>query len=330
MTVVAVLGGCMQVHERSVENDFLLLTLRRLLLARRGAAAGASNVATSTVSSAQHDAAPLRLCLMSATLDGDVLSAYFGAFDVPRVSFPGRTFPVTQMHLEDALAVTRHVVRRDRDWHVDSAAARKRAELASAAAAAAAAARDDGEAIEEAPSAPAAGAERVRANGTPATTRGGPLEAALMPTTARDVSRRFASAPASVCEAMAAMDPECLNVDLIVELVGWYLGSTAGGDGAEGLVLEEDDFDEGWEDEEAQGAEGWEDEVGEGVATTAPDASQEAAPDAAPDGAPDAAPWSTDGAVLVFLAGVAEIEDVRAALLASPSIRSQVRSLEIA
>ena len=80
----------------------------------------------------------LRLCMMSATLDGDVLASYFGArgFEVPRVSFPGRTFPVTQLYLEDALRLTGHAVRRGCDWHIDSPAARKRAEQAAAAAAA--------------------------------------------------------------------------------------------------------------------------------------------------------------------------------------------------
>jgi len=52
-----------EVHERSVENDFLLLTLRMLLLRRReeGARPGQPK---------------LKVCLMSATLDGDVLSSY--------------------------------------------------------------------------------------------------------------------------------------------------------------------------------------------------------------------------------------------------------------
>ena len=44
-----------EVHERSIENDFLLLTLRRLL----------------------HRGAKFHLSLMSATLDGEVISSYF-------------------------------------------------------------------------------------------------------------------------------------------------------------------------------------------------------------------------------------------------------------
>ena len=64
-----------EVHERSVENDFLLLTLRRLLLRKPDS--------------------ELSVCLMSATLDGEVLSSYFDSASpnvaIPRVSFPGRT-----------------------------------------------------------------------------------------------------------------------------------------------------------------------------------------------------------------------------------------------
>lgn len=60
----------------SCDTDFLLLTLRRVLLKRREAASSA----------------PLRVCLMSATLDGDTLSSYFSGLlpSVPRVSFPVR------------------------------------------------------------------------------------------------------------------------------------------------------------------------------------------------------------------------------------------------
>ena len=49
------------------------------------------------------------MCLSSNTTwdryatDGDVLAKYFD--DAPRVSFPGRAFPVATLHLEDAIAV---------------------------------------------------------------------------------------------------------------------------------------------------------------------------------------------------------------------------------
>ncbi|KAJ1478624.1 hypothetical protein T484DRAFT_1816960 [Baffinella frigidus] len=43
---------------------------------------------------------------MSATMDGDVLGNYFNG--CPRVSFPGRAFPVKTFHLEDALQLVQH------------------------------------------------------------------------------------------------------------------------------------------------------------------------------------------------------------------------------
>ena len=52
------------------------------------------------------DTGLLSVCMMSATMPGSVLSAYFG--NCPRVKFPGRTFPVTVKYLETALAVTDH------------------------------------------------------------------------------------------------------------------------------------------------------------------------------------------------------------------------------
>ena len=64
-----------EVHERSVDNDFLLLALRTLLLARRertargGGAGGGEGDAQA--------APPLKVWLMSATLDAGVLSSYF-------------------------------------------------------------------------------------------------------------------------------------------------------------------------------------------------------------------------------------------------------------
>ena len=71
----------------------------------------------------------LRVCLMSATMDGDLLEEYFGAalkLQVPRVVFGGRSFPVTTHHLEEALRITRHVVRPSADWCVHSEQSRRR------------------------------------------------------------------------------------------------------------------------------------------------------------------------------------------------------------
>ncbi|OAE31756.1 hypothetical protein AXG93_4874s1190 [Marchantia polymorpha subsp. ruderalis] len=71
-----------EVHERTVLGDFLLVILKDLLERRRKA--GGS---------------PLKLILMSATLDSDLFSQYFG--DCPVIKAKGRTFPVTTHYLED-------------------------------------------------------------------------------------------------------------------------------------------------------------------------------------------------------------------------------------
>ncbi|KAF8140158.1 P-loop containing nucleoside triphosphate hydrolase protein [Boletus edulis] len=71
-----------EVHERTIESDFLLVVLRSLLLQRPD----------------------LRVILMSATADSDKISSYFGG--CPIIHVPGRTFPVDVLYLEDAIECT--------------------------------------------------------------------------------------------------------------------------------------------------------------------------------------------------------------------------------
>ncbi|WVQ80786.1 hypothetical protein IAT38_002891 [Cryptococcus sp. DSM 104549] len=68
-----------EVHERSIESDFLLIVLKNLCLQRPD----------------------LKVVLMSATVDADKISAFFGG--CPCLSVPGRTFPVQVNYLEDAV-----------------------------------------------------------------------------------------------------------------------------------------------------------------------------------------------------------------------------------
>ncbi|CAO1637463.1 unnamed protein product [Parajaminaea phylloscopi] len=90
-----------EVHERSIESDFLLIILRTLLAHRKD----------------------LKVILMSATLDAERISAYCGG--CPTVSVPGRTFPVQINYLEDAIEATDYTlednspyaVRLQRDKH---------------------------------------------------------------------------------------------------------------------------------------------------------------------------------------------------------------------
>ena len=71
-----------EVHERSIDSDFLLIVLRKLM-ARRPT---------------------LKVILMSATVDAGRFSKYLGG--APIMNVPGRTFPVDIKYLEDVLEAT--------------------------------------------------------------------------------------------------------------------------------------------------------------------------------------------------------------------------------
>ncbi|CEJ92219.1 hypothetical protein VHEMI07880 [[Torrubiella] hemipterigena] len=74
-----------EVHERSIDSDFLLIVLRRLMKQRKD----------------------LKVVLMSATVDADRFSTYLGG--APILNVPGRTFPVEVKYLEDAIELTSYV-----------------------------------------------------------------------------------------------------------------------------------------------------------------------------------------------------------------------------
>ncbi|TYZ59672.1 hypothetical protein PybrP1_011333 [[Pythium] brassicae (nom. inval.)] len=83
-----------EVHERDVQNDVLLSLLREFL---RGAN--------------KRRATPLKVLLMSATLNAASFQAYFGGERVcPMLTVPGRTFPVQELFLEDVLELTEYVI----------------------------------------------------------------------------------------------------------------------------------------------------------------------------------------------------------------------------
>nr|XP_018262834.1 DEAH box polypeptide 36 [Kwoniella dejecticola CBS 10117]OBR84992.1 DEAH box polypeptide 36 [Kwoniella dejecticola CBS 10117] len=76
-----------EVHERSIESDFLLIVLKNLLQQRKD----------------------LKVVLMSATVDAEKISNFFGG--CPFLSVPGRTFPVQVNYLEDAVQLS--------DWQIN-------------------------------------------------------------------------------------------------------------------------------------------------------------------------------------------------------------------
>ncbi|PKU81642.1 DExH-box ATP-dependent RNA helicase DExH3 isoform X1 [Dendrobium catenatum] len=71
-----------EIHERGMNEDFLLIVLKDLLPRRRD----------------------LRLILMSATLNAEMFSNYFGG--APTIHIPGFTYPVRALFLEDILEKT--------------------------------------------------------------------------------------------------------------------------------------------------------------------------------------------------------------------------------
>lgn len=73
-----------EVHERTIDSDFLLIILRRLLKERPN----------------------LKLVLMSATVDARRFSTYLHG--APILDIPGRMFPVEVKYLEDAVELSGH------------------------------------------------------------------------------------------------------------------------------------------------------------------------------------------------------------------------------
>ncbi|KAJ6519955.1 P-loop containing nucleoside triphosphate hydrolase protein [Mycena sanguinolenta] len=80
-----------EVHERTIESDFLLIVLKSLLQQR----------------------ADLKVILMSATVDAEKISEFFG--NCPTLHVPGRTFPVDVHYLEDAIEYAQ--------WEIDETSA---------------------------------------------------------------------------------------------------------------------------------------------------------------------------------------------------------------
>ncbi|TRZ14280.1 hypothetical protein HGM15179_012819 [Zosterops borbonicus] len=81
-----------EVHERSVQSDFLLIILREIL----------------------HKRSDLHLILMSATVDSEKFSSYFSHCPILRIS--GRSYPVEIFHVEDVIEATGYVLEKDSEY----------------------------------------------------------------------------------------------------------------------------------------------------------------------------------------------------------------------
>lgn len=92
-----------EVHERSLDTDFLLALLRDVLRFRKD----------------------LKVILMSATLDADIFMNYFGGpKSVGLVTIPGRTFPVNDYYLDDVIRDTGFAPELSEDFEDESDARR--------------------------------------------------------------------------------------------------------------------------------------------------------------------------------------------------------------
>ncbi|NXC86677.1 DHX29 helicase, partial [Cercotrichas coryphoeus] len=81
-----------EVHERSVQSDFLLVILREIL----------------------HKRSDLHLILMSATVDSEKFSSYFSHCPILRIS--GRSYPVEIFHVEDIIEATGYILEKDSEY----------------------------------------------------------------------------------------------------------------------------------------------------------------------------------------------------------------------
>ncbi|KAI0122979.1 P-loop containing nucleoside triphosphate hydrolase protein [Xylariales sp. AK1849] len=90
-----------EVHERSLDTDFLLSIIRDVLKRRKD----------------------LKLILMSATLDAATFKNYFisEGLDVGMVEISGRTYPVDDYYLDDIIRMTGFTIRNDRYYDDDGA-----------------------------------------------------------------------------------------------------------------------------------------------------------------------------------------------------------------
>lgn len=83
-----------EVHERDIQIDLLMVLLKRIIDARRAG---------------NPDAPPIKIILMSATIDSTLFRKYFGNGypngECPTIEIPGRLFPVEKFYLDDVKTI---------------------------------------------------------------------------------------------------------------------------------------------------------------------------------------------------------------------------------
>ncbi|RUS71410.1 hypothetical protein EGW08_020831 [Elysia chlorotica] len=169
-----------EVHERSEESDFLLMILRNVL----------------------DDRPDLKVILMSATLNAELFSDYFG--DCPALEIPGRTYPVQEFFLEHAINFTRYQLE-ERSPYARSSKNQSGSSGRGLGLDIALDSLDEDFAALKAPS--EAAGDRV-------------LDMRLSP---KQLRLRYPDVRTSTIKTMAQMDLEKLNFDLIVALLEWIM-----------------------------------------------------------------------------------------------------------
>ena len=119
-----------EVHERSLQGDFLLAILRDVVTRRRRAYEEALERQRDNSDDGKNPLLPplpLKVVLMSATLDSRLFASYFGP-ETPCLRAGGRTFPVEHLYLEDAYSRTGYRLASDARaaLRLDAKAARRR------------------------------------------------------------------------------------------------------------------------------------------------------------------------------------------------------------
>ncbi|KAF6123904.1 DExH-box helicase 29 [Phyllostomus discolor] len=169
-----------EVHERSVQSDFLLVILKETLQRR----------------------SDLHLVLMSATVDGDRFSAYFTHCPVLRIS--GRSYPVEVFHLEDIIEETGFVLEKDSEY------CQKYLE--------------EEEEI------------TVHVTGKAGATQKYQEHVPTQAAAGADLNPRYQQYSGRTQQALLHMDPQKVNLDLVVELLA-FLDRSPRFRGTEGAVL---------------------------------------------------------------------------------------------
>ncbi|KAM9317170.1 putative ATP-dependent RNA helicase DHX57 [Gastrophryne carolinensis] len=173
-----------EVHERTEESDFLLLVLKDVMMKRPD----------------------LKILLMSATLNAELFSQYFNG--CPVVHIPGRTFPVDQFFLEDAIAKTRYVLEETSPYCRSSKHSSQESK------------RKKGKSYEE-----LLGELEHDINGTLKLQESRAVKDSMpdQQLSFKELSTRYSGVSKSVVKTLSAMDLDKINLELIEALLEWIV-----------------------------------------------------------------------------------------------------------